>query len=42
MVMAYFKIYLNLLRWIKENHENISMAPVYALCLALAADNLYT
>jgi hypothetical protein len=31
LVRAYFKLYINLLRWIKESHENISMAPVSAV-----------
>jgi len=39
VVRAYFKIYINLLRWIKENYENISMAPVSALFPGREADN---
>ena len=39
VVRAYFKIYINLFRWIKENHENISMAPVSALFLGREAEN---
>lgn len=39
VVRAYFKIYINLLRWIKENHENISMASVSAIFLGGEADN---
>lgn len=31
VVRACFKIYINLLRWIKETHENKSMAPLSAL-----------
>jgi hypothetical protein len=38
--MACFKIYLNLLPWIKENYENISMEFVSALCPGREADSL--
>jgi len=39
VVKACFKIYINLLRWIKETHENISMASVSALFPGRETDN---
>jgi hypothetical protein len=38
VVRAYFKMYVNLLRWIKENHENTSMTPVSTLFARREAD----